>query len=123
VFVAGSLVGGGGGIAAEHGPRPPAGQAHEATLGAAGVEEGVGEGVAELVGTDVGEPGGRADVRKTWTVFADRFAARSDYSPRRGGCRSPRLHCYWCFGPRASVSGPPSGVSEAKVQVRACMEG
>jgi hypothetical protein len=58
VLVAGPLVGGGGGVAAEHGPRPPAGEAHEAAFGAVGVEEGVGEGMAELVGVDVGRPGG-----------------------------------------------------------------
>ena len=56
VFVPGPLVGGGGGVAAEHGPGPPAGQAHEAAFGAAGVEEGVGEGVAELVGGGCGSP-------------------------------------------------------------------
>jgi hypothetical protein len=58
VLVSRPLVGGGGGVAAEHGLRPPAGQAHEAAFGAAGVEEGVGERVAELDGVDVGEPGG-----------------------------------------------------------------
>src|SRR5438309_1000368 len=57
VGVPGPFVGGAGGVAGEHVPAPPAGQAHEVAFVAAGGEPGVGEGVAELVGVDAAEAG------------------------------------------------------------------
>src|SRR5207248_2678800 len=51
----GPVTGGTGGVAGEHRPAAPAGQAHEVLALAAVGQPAVGEGVAQLVGVDVAE--------------------------------------------------------------------
>src|SRR6266542_9647 len=62
VSFAGAALGGGLGVAVDHLPGLPAGEAHEVAFVAAGGEPGVGEAVPELVGVEAGEPDARAAV-------------------------------------------------------------
>ena len=57
VRVPGALVGGAGGVPADHLPRPPPGEAHQVGLLPAGGQPAVGEGVPEQVRVESSDPG------------------------------------------------------------------
>jgi hypothetical protein len=80
VSLTGTLIGGGGAVAAQHRGGLPAGQAHEVGALAALRLPGVGEGVAELVCVEVGDADelDRFNIHPSMRLRIDHYLERRD---------------------------------------------